>query len=352
MKILKKCKHWVLACGALAMFFMASSVWSKEPVFVRVAILNNVPEVTLSVSGFFEMTDLGSGKVLLEARNLASSKTTATARGIKIKNAEYPATALKIHSKKKAGITVNGRRYRGDVVLFKTGGQKLLVVNILDLEAYVKGVLNHEVSEKWPLAALKAQAVATRTYALYQCQVMKTKDYDVTADVSSQVYGGRNSEKRRTNRAVNFTWGEILTYQGKVFPTYFHATCGGMTEDAGELWKINIAPLKGGRVCSYCQESPHFYWKATLDLKTIAKKLQAVAASKGNLVNISVAERNARGRVRTLELKDGRGAKTLISAKEFRAALGPDVIRSTNFTIAFEGDRIIFNGKGWGHGAG
>jgi stage II sporulation protein D len=187
---------------------------------------------------------------------------------------------------------------------------------------------------------------------MHQREVMKNKDYDLMADTSSQVYGGFASEKLKTNRAVNFTKDEVLNFNGKLFPAYFHATCGGITEDAGELWRIDLVPLKGGRVCSYCQESPHYYWNASMDLKTIQKKLGISYKLKGILKNIVITERNVTGRVRTLELRDDKNGYLVLSAKDFRALLGPDVIRSTNFTIIMEQDKAIFNGKGWGHGAG
>ena len=150
----------------------------------------------------------------------------------------------------------------------------------------------------------------------------------------------------------NFTSGEVLTYNGKLFPAYFHATCGGATEDAGELWKIDMIPLKGGRACSFCSDSPHYYWKAELDLKTIIKKLGERYQSKEGLINISIIERTGTGRVRTLELKDAVGKSIIISAKDFRSLLGSDLIRSTNFSIVIEQGHVIFSGKGWGHGVG
>ena len=82
---------------------------------------------------------------------------------------------------------------------------KSLIINSLDLETYVKGVLYHEISHKWPLEAMKAQAVAARTYAFYQIKMNKAGAYDITSDIYSQVYGGRSAERYRTNLAVNRT---------------------------------------------------------------------------------------------------------------------------------------------------
>ena len=336
----------------LLLFFNTLFAFSKEPVKIRVAVLKDTEEATLAISGSFNILKAGTKELLYRGKNLALSKVVLAAGGLKIKDMLFNTGSLLIVSKRKAGITVNNRSYRGDIAISRTPDNKLLIVNTLDLEFYVKGVLYHEISHQWPLEAIKAQAVAARTYAVYQKEANALKDYDLTADTSSQVYGGFGSEQYKTNRAVNFTTGEVLQYKGKVFPAYFHATCGGMTESAHELWNIDIDPLKGERVCSFCLGSPHYYWKAAMDLSAIQKKLGGAYSLSGDLNNIVVGERNSTGRVRTLELKSASGDSINISAKDFRAILGPDVIRSTNFSILIDAEHVIFSGKGWGHGVG
>ena len=352
MGLIKKMKKSLLPFALFLIFLSLEPGFGKEPVKIRVAVLKDKTEATISVTGSFEIADARTEVSLYRGRNFLGMKVTPSQEGIKVRNTVYNTDAIMFISKKKAAISVNNRSYRGDIFIYKDASGKLLVVNTLDLESYLKGVLYHEISHKWPMDAIKAQAVASRTYALYQKEVMRSKDYDVSADTSSQVYGGYTSEKSKTNRAVNFTSGEVLTHKGKVFPAYFHATCGGTTEYAGELWKIDILPLKGGSVCSFCSDSPHYYWKAELDLKTITKKLGERYQSKEDLNNIAVTERTGTGRVRTLELKDASQKSMVISAKDFRALLGSDLIRSTNFSIIIDSDHVIFSGKGWGHGAG
>lgn len=336
----------------LLSFDLAAQVFGREPVQIRVAVFKDVREATLAVKGPFDIVDARTRQLFYHGRDFSSSKVTAGEGGIRFRNMTFNTEGIEITGKRKAAILVNGRPYRGEIRIFKYPGGTLCVVNVLDLESYVKGVLYHEVSHKWPIDAIKAQAVASRTYAMYQREVMKGKDYDLTADTSSQVYGGYASEQHRTNRAANFTKDEVLTFRGRFFPAYFHATCGGMTENAGELWRIDLAPLKGERVCSFCQESPHYYWSTPIELKALQKKLGSSWKLKGQLKNISITQRNATGRVRTLELKDDKGARMSISAKDFRNLAGPDAIRSTNFSIVMEQNKAIFNGRGWGHGAG
>ncbi len=252
----------------------------------------------------------------------------------------------------KAAITVNKRRYRGTISIFINEQERLTVVNTLDAESYIRGVLNQEISHRWHLDAIKAQAVAARTYALYRKKANQAKNYDVMADTSSQVYGGYFSERCRTNRAVNLTYGEVLTYQGCLFEAFFCATCGGVTEDANELWKVNLEPLKGGRACYFCSNAPHYQWRFNTNLKTIQKNLADYSKNAEKLIDIVIMERNATGRVKTLELDYEGGQKVQVCAKDFRALMGFNVMRSTNFYISKEGETILLSGKGWGHGVG
>ncbi len=341
-----------VVAGLLVVVACTEAGFGRAPVVIRVVLVREKAQAVVAVIGSYELVDGTGGALLKKGRNLAASKVTATARGIRIGKEEWPRERLLLKVRRKAGLHVNKRPYRGNLLIIKDKDNDLFLVNVVDIESYVKGVLVHEISPKWPLAAIKAQAVAARTYALYQRQVMKDKLYDVTADVSSQVYGGSKAEKDRTNRAVNFTAGEVLTYKDKVFPAYFHATCGGMTEKASELWKIDAEPLAGGRLCSFCSSSPHYFWKKVLDLKTLRERLGDRYVLKGEPANLAVKERNPTGRVRTLVIKDKKDNTMEISAKDFRQLVGPDVVRSTNFSIALEQGKVILSGKGWGHGVG
>jgi stage II sporulation protein D len=100
-------------------------------------------------------------------------------------------------------------------------------------------------------------------------------------------------------------------------------------------------------------DSPHYYWKAEIDFKTMRSRLGEPYGSLGALKNIKVTERTGTGRVRALELTDDKGRNVKVPAKDFRLFMGANVIRSTNFTIVLSGSgKVVFNGKGWGHGVG
>lgn len=338
------------------LFFLleAHTSFAKEPLNIRVAISKEAPELLISVTGPVQIIDEKSKELLYSNhKGLGRSRVVLGEDGFfKVGRMVFKSDALTFKVERKAAITVNKRRFRGKVSVFRQANKTILAVNTLDAESYIRGVLNQEISHKWPLEAIKAQAVAARTYVLYQRRMNKTRPYDVTADTSSQVYGGYLSERRKTNRAVNTTYGEVLTYQGRIFETFFCATCGGITEDASELWKVDEQPLRGGSVCPFCSDSPHFQWNVKMDLKSIEQKLGGYSKDKTDLCSVVIFERNKTGRVKQLELSYAKGGKLKITGKDFRAFIGPNIIRSTNFHIVQEGDELIFRGLGWGHGVG
>ena len=137
---------------------------------------------------------------------------------------------------------MNGKSYRGWIEIRKKRNGLLLVVNELDIEDYLKGVVAAEVPHDWEPEVLKAQAIASRTYALYQKKTAGSRAYHIRATVDSQVYGGRSAEHGAASDALRKTEGIVITYRGDIIPAYYHASCGGHTESAFDLWGID-APL-------------------------------------------------------------------------------------------------------------
>ena len=201
------------------------------------------------------------------------------------------------------------------------------------------------------MEALKAQAVAARTYALYSMIGAEARDYDVTNDIYSQVYGGKNSERYRTGLAVDRTMGEVLVFEGKILPAYFHATCGGMTEDAHELWDMDLPPLKGVP-CQFCQDSPHMHWKRNFRLQDIQQALNKHGYKIGLIKDLSVVDRDRSGRINNLKIIDRNEQELVIKGKDFREAIGPNDLKSNKFEIEMKGYYVDFIGSGWGHGVG
>ncbi|MDP2939295.1 MAG: SpoIID/LytB domain-containing protein [Candidatus Omnitrophota bacterium] len=330
---------------------ICSLAFALERGNIRVAIIEDEPGFYLTIRGRFEILALGTNEPLYQSSRLRSSQVLPEYTGIKIGNLDFKICCLRIVAKKDATIYVNDRLLRGEINIIRNKNLKLTVVNNLDLEDYVRGVLYHEVSHLWPIEAIKAQAVATRSFALYQAGLNKNKDFDLTSDIRSQVYGGRFSERNRTNKAVNKTKGEVLYFKQEVLAAFFSATCAGHTEDAGNLWKIDLLPLKGV-VCNFCINSAHYQWKRNFRLKNIEEKLRKAGYDLGDIKNISVLKRNSSGRIEVLEIICREGSSFTISGKDFRQIIGPNEIRSNNYEILIKGYYVDFKGIGWGHGVG
>ncbi|MFA5114588.1 MAG: SpoIID/LytB domain-containing protein [Candidatus Omnitrophota bacterium] len=333
----------------LSMFTAWNACRAETSRQVRVAILKDVSSFRLKVRGSYEVIEPRGGKVLSKGRNIRTT-VTVYKDGILLAGGGSGADRILIKGNDPEAFLINDRSFRGDIEIIKDASGHLMVVNYIGLEDYVKGILYHEASHYWPEDALKAQAVACRTYAIYQMQENAGSVYDLTSDIYSQVYGGKVSERYRTNRAVDDTKGETLFYKGKIFPAYYHATCAGHTEDASELWKINLVPLKGV-VCGYCKDAPHYSWHNVLTREEVKAKLRDAGYGVGDIDEIVMLDKTNSGRLRTLEIVSG-GSKIKIPAKDFRNAIGPNVIKSTMFDVKVIGGDIVFEGLGWGHGVG
>ncbi len=343
----------MVALAALAALAANTEKKNTPPQMVRVAIVRDARAIDLSVDGPYDFREADAGKVLAKGTRLPRSTVRLLDKGIFIGMLVYPYKSVVIEPLREATVLINGHRFRGHVVLVRTPDNRLTAVNSINIEDYVRGVLYHEVSHHWPMEALKAQAVATRTYALYSLgkEQGANKYYDVTNDIYSQVYGGKSSERYRTGLAVARTAGEVLMYKGKVLPAYFHATCAGMTEDARNLWDMDLPPLKGV-VCTFCRDSPHMHWKKNFQLKEIQDALNTHGYKIGPIRDITIVDRNRSERIDHLKITGRAGDELLISGKDFREVMAPNVLKSNNYEITMRGYYVDFNGKGWGHGVG
>ncbi|NQT46588.1 MAG: SpoIID/LytB domain-containing protein [Candidatus Omnitrophica bacterium] len=319
---------------------------------IRVAVVKGAEKVALKIKGPYQILALNTEDLLGEGRSLRKAEIYPTGAGITFDDRHLKIYGIKIRPDKEATIYINDRQFRGEVDIIRTEDTKLLTVNYLDIEDYLRGVLYHEASHRWPIEALKAQAVASRTYAVYQIENRKDEDYDVTNTVYSQLYGGRTSEKHKTNMAVDATLGQVLTYgKGNVLPAYYHSTCGGHTENAGVVWKVKgVDPLKGKR-CDFCKGSPQYDWRRVVGLGEIRERVNQSGRKIGEIISIETEGRDRSGRAEKVILKS-KWSKIALPATDFRMIVGHTTIRSTNFTVSIKGDQARFTGKGWGHGVG
>ena len=323
----------------------------KDPL-VRVAVLKEADNFVLAVRGPYTIWNPRTNQLISKGRRMRKSRVLSHGGGLYIGKDFFSTRHLRIKIRKEARIYVARKvhRYRGQLDIY-ADDKGLLVVNALPIEGYIKGVLYHEVPHKWPIEVIKAQAVAARTYVLYRMTEQRERRFDVTSDIYSQVYGGRGAERYRTNLAADRTRGEVLLYNGKILPAYFHAACGGHTEDARELWNLHIPPLKGVP-CEYCRRSPHFSWKKNFQSSAVQKKLVAAGHSIGLIKDIRIVQRTRSGRVKTLRITDRAGKTLRISGKDFRQIVGPNRLKSSLYDIVMRGYYFDVMGRGWGHGVG
>jgi stage II sporulation protein D len=315
-----------------------------------VAVVQDAVSLNLRVDGPYQVIDLNnSNKLLYKGEDL---KTTVTAYKNGISLGEITSRGTKVSIKVPSGslIVINGRSFRDEVRLIRKENGRLLVINKVEVDDYLKGILYHEVSHYWPMEILKAQAIVCRSYALYQARQNINKDFDVTCDVYSQVYGGQTSERYRTTKAVEQTKGLVLVYQHKLIPAYFHSTCGGQTEEPNYLWNMHV-PYSRSVACPFCRNSPHFSWHIVLSLSQIKDKLQEAGYKLRPIKEIQLSSRNNSGRINELTIIAGDDILKL-SGKDFRNFIGPNLIRSTNFTVSLDDGDAVFEGLGWGHGVG
>jgi len=317
---------------------------------VRVRVETGKDKLLLSIRSHYKIEDLNSALRLKKGKRIRKKYIIPTNSGIKLGGTEFKVYGIRIIPTRDSAIYIGGKRLRGTVDIIRTKDCKLLVVNRLDVEKYLYGVLYNEVPQHWPMEALKAQGVAARTFVLHRAALAGDKDYDVTNDIYSQVYRGRSRESRNARKAVDATKGETLSWKGEILPAYYHAICGGYTENAEVVFGASLKPLRGRR-CVYCRGARGMNWKASFSYRGIEKALTKYGIKANGMNYIVEGKRSRSGRLETIKIR-GRDGVSSIDAYKFRLAIGPNKIRSTNFTLRITPKGIIFRGKGWGHGVG
>lgn len=247
-------------------------------------------------------------------------------------------------------ISVNGRQYAGviEVMDAKSG---LLVVNELPLEVYISGIINNEISTKWPADVVKAQAVIARTYALYQRDKREGEPYHIEGSVLGQVYSGIAAEDEAALKAVKDTRGEVLYYNGGPALTVYHSNAGGKTDSSKDIWKVDY-PYLTSVESPYDNDAPQFEWEYSIPALTLKEALRTSGYSIGEPESITVEALTPAGRVRALSIKDYEGRVLKISGENLRKAAGYSLLRSSIFSAEKRADTFVFRGKGSGHGVG
>ena len=206
-----------------------------------------------------------------------------------------------VRSTDRRGIWVGQRRYAGNLNIF-IRNKDILIINVLGIEKYLGSVVGSEMPAKWPLEALKAQAIASRTYALKQ---KGNHLYDIDSTNKNQVYIGLEARTYKTARAVNKTRSLVLTYKNKLINSLFHSSSAGMTENSQDVWKNKYPYLSS--VKDFDKNNPKLQWKK----KFSKSQLQKIFPRIGGIKQIEILNVSSTGRVKKVKIHGDFGIDTI-----------------------------------------
>lgn len=337
---------------ALILIILTSNFCFCRDQLIKVGLLQSVSSFNLSCDGIYHIYDITAGKTaVVEGGN--NYLIRCNDNQIYIGGGVYNSPVRLICDKNFDSLRINGRRYRDTIIIYAKNS-RLTVINELDIESYLFGILPKEVNPAWPEESLKAQAVVSRTYALRNLRKHEKDGFDICDQTHCQVFGGKESEDNRSNNAVEATNGEVLLYNGQMAQSLFHASCGGHTENPNNVWSWECKTPEYLEGCKdkYCQNSPHQYWKNKIYADYIKLKLNKAGYNVGVISKIKLSGTSRSGRTKILKIKHSKGELKIAAAK-FRMAVDPWQIRSTYLkNISKSGNAFIFSGLGWGHGVG
>lgn len=351
----------------------------REPT-VRVGILVDSARATLGATTSLELLDGMSRDLLHTVPAGDSVRIEATGSNLVIRGSRESVIAGGLLIARATGdglVRIGGRPFRGIATVRASGAGRVTVVNEVDMEQYLLGVVPYEIGRVGPelLEASKAQAVAARTYAYRYLGRRASLGFDVFATVDDQVYGGAEGEHQPVSEAVLATAGEILTYQGQPLEAFYHSTCAGQTAAIEEVWPqeaprpylVSVIDRNPSTGEAYDSTSSRFRWtqRWTADeingilSRTLADSVRGGGAV-GTLRDMQVQERTHSGRVRRMVITTSNGSFT-VGGDRVRWILPTQsgaILNSSRFDIAVERDAggaiiaVQATGGGWGHGIG
>ncbi len=350
---------------------------AKEEPIIRVGLSEEQASTVLSADGAYVIRDAATGEELGKCPAGKISTITVKERRLAVDGKTVKAKKLRFSmadQRSSRYFSVAGERYRGTILLLLADSGTITVVNEVKLDDYIGGVISEEMSPDWPAEALKAQAVAARTFAVYSLGKHDEDGYDVCSTTHCQVYGGIGSESPEGMRAVSATRGEIMTYQGKPIYAAFYASSGGMTAGSDEAGGIALPYLQAVRD-PQDKVAPNRHWQISMSPQELTSKLSAAGISVGTLKAIELtplelgkgsSDRYASGRVKSIRFI-GTRQKIEVAGPKLRWIFG---LPSTLFDIrcgtkdktspntkgkieiSNKNPVLVFDGFGRGHGVG
>lgn len=336
----------------VALLWLMMVAPARAALMLRVAIEEGVEQVKVGSSTSAVVRDASTGQTLGQIEGMQAFYAQSSGSGVGLK--EWQANQITIEPTAGGYVYIGDRWYRGRLVLVPSAGG-LTAVNAVDLEQYLYSVLGAEMSPSWPLEALKAQAVAARTYALYQRQNRGNSVYDVGDDTYWQVYLGLEKEATSTHTAVQATAGQVLVHNGQLIEAVFHSSSGGHTENVEDVWSDPRPYLRGVR--DYDAGAPVYQWVETFSSDRISSRISGV----GTVMSMKAESTTPQGRIVTMRVVGDAGERVL-DGEDLRQALN---LRSTHFRVIPQYSSanskrnassvpVAFQieGRGFGHGIG
>ncbi len=341
---------------------------------IRVLLLDRVPDCEVRVHEPVDLLEVPGGAPLVSGITLPRLSIRFDSGDIRFpelsQTFEARAVDLRPHGSEPIAVGLGDgiwRQFRGSLRLLRRPDACGAVINVVDVEDYLIGVVSAELPATFHDEAFLAQAIAARTYAWYQKQTVgRSRPWDVTATESSQVYLGleRESLVPQAVRAVRGTCGLVCTWSApegeRIFCSYYSSTCGGSTQAAAPVKHVPpIPPLAGGVKCDYCRHSPAYRWgPVRLEKATIGQRLRhryPKFNSIGPIERVEVTDKTPDGRAVRLAFIDAQGRAIALEAENFRLAVDPAgrLIKSTFCKITNQSKAVLLtDGRGFGHGIG
>lgn len=294
----------------------------------------------------------GSAVSIATGSNLGTAYAEARSGSVRINGFDLARAELTIVPRSEDAVRVGKRRYAGGLVL-RASGDEIVAINLVELEDYVVGVLYAEMPDRFANEALRAQAVVSRTFALYHTQ----QGREMRDDQGSQMYVGLERADDTARRIVDSTLGEVLTFTGIPIESYFHSTCGGRTASARAVFGIQVPPpLDQSVSCGECGDAPNFTWSRKLQRADLDKLYRGAL---GANLRIAPSDRDAAGRSLRVDLVNGDGKVVdRAVADRFRndynsgRSLSKQLLSTWWTDIAVDKKQLAITGRGFGHGVG
>lgn len=218
--------------------------------------------------------------------------------------------------------------YRDGIMLLANSNGTMTVINYITLEHYIYGVLNSELNYTNPKEALKAQAVAARSFGELSVGKHSADGFDLCTSTHCQVYKGYSGEYPATNEAVDETMGKMICYKGEPITAFYFKNSGGYTQNVEDVWGTHLPYLKSVKD-KYC---PSYPWSTSLSFDSIRTKLEAAGFRPGMIESVSINERNETGAVSELKIT-GSEATIYLKREKIRNVLGATIVKSNIFEL-------------------